>query len=100
MTDHHIFRGFEGQTNRQIIASVPWEQEEIILQIEMKGEDFVIRYGEKEGTLQMLCKMDGSVINPEKVGCMCGTLLGMYATGNGEDSENMAEFDWFSYREF
>lgn len=94
------FPGFEGQTNRQIIASVPWEQEEIILQIEMKGEDFVIRYGEKEGTLQMLCKMDGSVINPEKVGCMCGTLLGMYATGNGEDSENIAEFDWFSYREF
>lgn len=94
------FPGFEGHTERQILAVAPWEPEEVILQIEMRGEDFTVRYGAKEGSLNELCKLDGSVINPEKVGCMCGTLLGMYATGNGEDSENSAEFDWFAYREF
>ena len=61
----------------------------------MHNEDFTIRYGESEENLKELCKVDGSLINPEKVGCMCGTMLGMYATGNGEDSENVAAFDWF-----
>ena len=36
------------------------------------------------------------MINPEKVGCMTGTVMGMFASGNGADSENQAEFDWFT----
>ena len=59
-----------------------------------------IRYGESEAELQELCEINGALINPEKVGCMCGTMLGMYATGNGVDSEKTAEFDWFKYQEF
>ena len=34
------------------------------------------------------------VQDPEKVGCMVGTMIGMYATGNGAASDNWAEFDW------
>ena len=45
--------------------------------------------------LREIAKVDGAEINPEKVGCMVGTMLGMYATGAGRDSDNRAEFDWF-----
>lgn len=46
-------------------------------------------------TLKELCIADGKKINSEIVGCMTGTIVGMYATGNGRESENFAEFDWF-----
>lgn len=94
------FPGFVAQTNRQILAEEVWEKDSVILQLEMDGQDFTVRIGAKEGSLKEICKADGSLINPEKVGCMCGTLLGMYATGNGKDVDNRAAFDWFSYREF
>ena len=72
----------------------------IILKLDMQGEDFTVYYGEQEDSLRELCKMDGALINPEKVGCMCGTLLGMFATGNETSCDNEAEFDWFRYQEF
>ncbi len=94
------FPGFTSRTNREVLKSADWDQDNIVLQIEMRGEKFVIRYGESEAELQELCEINGALINPEKVGCMCGTMLGMYATGNGVDSEKTAEFDWFKYQEF
>lgn len=93
------FPGFTSTTNRQILKQIEWNQANVILRLEMKAEAFTVLYGETEEMLQELCSVDGGLINPEKVGCMCGTLLGMYATGNGTDSENTAEFDWFKYQE-
>ncbi len=89
------FPGFVSRTNRMVIAEAGWEQEDIVLRIEMDGERFIISYGESEENLKELCIADGNVINPEKVGCMAGTMIGMYATGNGEDIDNRASFDWF-----
>jgi len=89
------FPGFASETYREVVASAAWDKPEIILQIKMEHEKFTVSYGETKETLQELCVADGRKINPEKVGCMCGTLLGMFATGNGADSENRAEFDWF-----
>ena len=65
----------------------------------MDGEDFTFRYGTSEAELQVLCKADGTLINPEKVGCMTGTMVGMYATGNGKEVENEATFDWFEMKQ-
>lgn len=89
------FPGFSSITKREILAEVPWEEAEIILQIQMEGEQFTVRYGAEKESLKELCAADGRRINPEKVGCMAGTMIGMYATGNGAESENRAEFDWF-----
>ena len=87
--------GFESTTHANVVAEVPYDKSDVVLQLEMKGEDFVVRYGENESNLTELCKVDGHVINPEKVGCMTGTLVGMFATGNGVDVDNWAKFDWF-----
>ncbi len=56
-------------------------------------------FGPDEQSLRLLAGgVDGRVINPEKVGGMIGTCLGMFATANGEESSNTAGFDWFEYR--
>ena len=89
------FPGFESTTHREVLTEVPYDEKNVILQLDIENEDFTIRYGKEESMLSELYKFDGTVINPEKVGCMCGTLLGMYATGNGADVDNTAEFDWF-----
>ena len=53
---------------------------------------YIFRYGAQEGALTELARADGAVINPEKVGCMVGEVLGLYASGNGRDADNSALF--------
>ncbi|WP_033151709.1 glycoside hydrolase family 43 protein [Pseudobutyrivibrio ruminis] len=91
--------GFTSKTNRNVVASIPYNNNTVVLKLKMEGEDFTVYYGESENDYKELCKVDGSVINPEKVGCMTGTIVGMFATGNGFDSNNWAEFDWFKTEE-
>lgn len=93
------FPGFTSTTKRREVACVPYEDSDIVLKIDIFHEEFVVRYGKFEMELNEMCCIDGALINPEKVGCMCGTLLGMYATGNGQISDNEAEFKWFEYLE-
>ena len=87
--------GFKDATKRKVLAEVPWDREDIVLQIQMNGEDWTVSYGDSEADLKELCTFDGRILNPEKVGCMIGTMIGMYATGNGEDSDNCAAFEYF-----
>lgn len=87
--------GFVSVTKRQVIARAPWEEQQIVLRMKLDGERFIASYGSTESDLRRLCEADGKRINPEKVGCMSGTMVGMYATGNGQESDNEASFDWF-----
>ncbi|MBR4393060.1 MAG: hypothetical protein IKT07_03445, partial [Oscillospiraceae bacterium] len=43
--------------------------------------------------------VDGALINPEKVGCMVGEMLGMFASRNGAASYNKALFRWAEYQD-
>ena len=92
------FPGFKSVTNSKVVAEVPCDAKSIVLQLEIHGEEFIVKYGEDENNLTKLCDVDGGIINPEKVGCMTGTMIGMYASGNGEDVDNEAQFDWFELK--
>ncbi|MBQ9493354.1 MAG: glycoside hydrolase family 43 protein [Oscillibacter sp.] len=89
------FPGFAGHTKRETVAEIPCDWQEIVLQIEMNRQTWTVRYGAEKDALKDLTVLDGGVVNPEKVGCMCGTMVGMFATGGGTDSDNRAAFDWF-----
>ena len=78
---------------------MPYEEEEIVISLELNRQVYTIRYGQDESSLTELCVTDGALINPEKVGCMAGTQIAMFATGSGVDSDHYAAFDWFSYEE-
>lgn len=90
------FPGFESETHRTVLAQTEWEEKDIVLEIEMDGESFTFRYGTSKEEMHVLCTADGGMINPEKVGCMTGTVMGMFASGNGTESKNQADFDWFT----
>ena len=65
--------------------------------MELSGNDYRFSYGADEAHLTELGRVDGALINPEKVGCMVGEKLGMFATGNGADSDKRALFSWAEY---
>ena len=89
--------GFTSVTKRAVLAEVPWERDEVILQMELRGNEYCFSYGSSENEFQELCTADGALINPEKVGCMVGEMLGIFASGNGTESSNAASFDWVDY---
>ena len=91
------FPGFTSTTNRTLLGCAPFDGEEIILEMELDENRYVFRYGTDEKDLAELACADGAVINPEKVGCMVGEVLGLYASGNGRKSENRALFCWSEY---
>ena len=93
------FPGFTSTTNRTLLGCAPFDGEEIILEMELDENRYAFRYGTDEKDLAELACADGAVINPEKVGCMVGEMLGLYASGNGGKSENSALFCWSDYKD-
>ena len=91
--------GFTSTTNKKVLASVPWEREEIVLETELDENRYIFRCGAEENGLIELACADGAVINPEKVGCMVGEVIGLYASGNGKKSSNSALFCWSEYED-
>ena len=91
--------GFTSTTNINVLASVPWDREDIVLEMELDENRYIFRCGAEENGLIELACADGAVINPEKVGCMVGEVIGLYASGNGEKSNNSAVFCWSEYED-
>ena len=60
--------------------------------------DYIFRFGPDERHLTELGRADGALINPEKVGCMVGEMLGIFASANGGGSGNAAFVDWAEYQ--
>ena len=93
--------GFTSTTEEKVLAEVPWDQETVVLHLKVRGQDIDFYYGANEASKQLLIAgVDGRVINPEKVGGMMGTVIGMFASSNHTESRNEAAFDWFQYKAF
>lgn len=90
---------FTCKTRRVVLGKAVWDAAEIVLGFEIQDQQYKILFGADECSLMLLCTAEGSWINPEKVGCLSGVQLGLYASGNGVDSRNAAAFDWLRYRE-
>lgn len=85
--------------NREVLTSIPWDREEIVLELELDENEYIFRCGTDETRLSELTCADGAAINPEKVGCMVGEMLGPFASANGGDSGNSAVFAWAEYED-
>lgn len=93
------FPGFESRLIKTVIAEKEYDAADVVLRITMDGEDWHLFSGPSEEELTEFGTFDGHILNPEVVGCMTGTMIGMYATGNGTDSENSAEFGFFELKQ-
>ena len=90
--------GFAAETKRELLAWAPWEDGEIVLEAELHENEYSFRFGPDEQHTHELARADGAAINPEKVGCMVGEVLGLFASANSTHSENSARFLWAEYR--
>lgn len=89
---------FKGVTTEIELAKTVVDGGDIILSIIAEGKDYSFYYGKADESLSLLYEnADARKINPEIVGGMVGTMLGMFASSNGQESTNNAEFDWFDY---
>jgi xylan 1,4-beta-xylosidase len=80
------------------LAEAPCHSDSLYLKITASGQDYSFFYGESLEELKLLVDhVDGRILNPDSAGGFVGTYIGMFASSNGNLSENAADFDWFDY---
>lgn len=85
--------------SEQLLASVPYPQDQIQLKVEARGQEYSFYYRPSEAAKwTAFCeRTDGRVLSTDLVGGFTGAYLGMYTSSQGAKSESYADFDWFSY---
>ena len=92
--------GYEAKTTETVLEQHDVTSGTLVLKLKARRQAFSFYYGEAETKLrQMDTVADGREINTEEIGGMIGTLVGMFATGNGVESQNEAAFDYFEMTE-
>ncbi len=88
---------FRYKTTEEVVAETPCG-DTAVLRITGRIEDGSAACDvDGTGMAPLGTHVDIGDLNPESMGCMVGTMLGMYATSNGAQSENTAAFEWFHY---
>lgn len=83
---------------KKILAEVPYRWNTVCFSVEVNGMEAVFSYGKSEETLSRIgrpVRLDGIADN--RFNKFNGLVVGMYATSQGRDSGNRAEFEWFEY---
>jgi len=81
----------------EILAEAPLAAGRSYLAAEATGQDYTLSWTQDPPRWQTLATVDGRLLSPAKVGDFTGAYLGMYASGNGQSSASVADFDWFEY---
>ena len=91
---HQFFHGKDS-----LIASHPYEREEVFFKILADYLDYNFYYSENENDWNAIAEnVDGSDLSPESSGwTYTGVYVGLYASANGKSTTNHADFDWFKY---
>ena len=81
-----------------LIAEQSISERRVFFKVEAVGQDYQFYLAENPGKWQALgSPVDGRILSTPLAGGFTGAYLGMYASSNGNSSENTAEFDWFEY---
>ena len=89
---------YRAQTTEKVLAQRE-VQGDLVLKLIATGQNYDFYYGAEEEKLEpIFLHADGRLINSEEVGGMVGTMVGMFATANGAQSQNAAAFDYFRLR--
>lgn len=84
----------DGQDN--VISAVLWEGKRLFWKISAECQKFDFYFSEDfETWIALAEQVDGSILSPEKAGGYTGTMIGMYVTSGGKESNNFADFPWF-----
>jgi xylan 1,4-beta-xylosidase len=89
----------EGQ--EAVLAQRPVSAERLYLKVEAVEQEYGFYYATtSEEWVPLAEKVDGRILSTDVAGGFVGTYIGMYASSNGKESDNIADFDWFEYAGF
>lgn len=86
--------------NSEIVYESHTQQEEFLLRVESGEQHYTFFWCDDGGKWSALASGSARGLSPEDfVNKMCftGTVVGLYATGNGRASKSPAHFAWFEY---
>ncbi len=68
--------------------------------LRIKGETstYSFQYAQGDDDFKEIEKVNSRYLSTETAGGFTGVYVGLYATGNGKQSEAAADFDWFEYK--
>ncbi|WP_078553565.1 glycoside hydrolase family 43 protein [Bacillus alkalicellulosilyticus] len=83
---------------KEVLAESPIDSKGLYLKIETYGQDYSFYYGKSQTDyIPLLENVDGRILSTDVAGGFVGTVIGLYASANGSNSSNTADFDWFEY---
>ncbi|MNL84770.1 hypothetical protein D3C87_2128510 [compost metagenome] len=66
--------------------------------VEAIGQAYSFYFSEQAGSWQsLLADVDGTLLSTDVAGGFTGSMMGLYASGQGTASNNHADFDYFEY---
>ena len=80
-----------------LINAIPWHSDRFEMMISAHGQDLSFYFGD-ERRIYLSQMVDGRILSTDVAGGFVGTTIGLYASGNGRESHNNADFDLFEYR--
>jgi alpha-N-arabinofuranosidase len=84
---------------QEVLAENEVSEEKLYLTVEAYGQDYRFYFGKTTAAENCLMKnVDGRILSTDVAGGFVGTYIGLYASSNGNDSSNHADFDWFEYK--
>ena len=83
----------------ETLAEIPQANKRIYMKVEAIGQDYNFYVASAAGDWKVLREhVDGRTLSRTNAGGFVGTYIGLYASGNGATSKNVADFDWFEYK--
>jgi alpha-N-arabinofuranosidase len=92
-----LIRRSHGQD--QVLASQPVRAGRCSLRVTAHEQDYSFYYSTDDQWQVLVEHVDGRILSTPVAGGFVGAFLGMYASSNGQQSTNHADFDWFDYHD-
>jgi alpha-N-arabinofuranosidase len=81
-----------------ILGEKPVSGRRLYVKVEAFEQDYGFFFATNPEVWETLAeKAEGRILSTDVAGGFVGAYIGMYASSNGRESENVADFDWFEY---
>ena len=91
-----LTRQISGDNTR--LYSAPYENDGIYFKIHVRYQSIDFYFSQDGQTwIPAGTTVSGTILNKETAGGFTGTYIALYATADGKESQNHADFDWFEY---
>jgi alpha-N-arabinofuranosidase len=87
-----------GGADEVIASRLSGDGSKTFLAVTADGQNLEFAFGSSPDSPETLAKdVDAFILSTEKAGGFIGTVLGVHASGNGKNTGNHADIEWFEY---